>query len=159
MTITLRGSYTDNLLAGDWYWWHDDCFRCNTCDILLDEDSSVGLPGDGPLICKGCIHSHSVSHVKIEDLVIFTGDQVCFKCRHCNKKIENLKYARTSQGIFCMDCHESLMERRQRKALTRSKRREQKAAQSLSPEAIPDDAMTLASTPRDADPATLMNFF
>ena len=48
-----------------------------------------------------------------------TGDQAfcanCFKCRNCKRKIENLRYARTSQGIFCMDCHEALMARRRKK--------------------------------------------
>lgn len=56
---------------------------------------------------------------KIEDLAILTGDQAfcanCFKCRNCKRKIENLRYARTSQGIFCMDCHEALMARRRKK--------------------------------------------
>ena len=104
--------------------------------------------------------------------MIFTGDQACFKCRNCNKKIETLKYARTSRGIFCMNCHESLMERRRRKALARSKQREQKPARSLlnpqdplskafpalSPEAI-SNAMTLSSTSHDTDLAASMNFF
>jgi hypothetical protein len=48
-----------------------------------------------------------------------TGDQAfcanCFKCRNCKRKIENLRYARTSQGIFCMDCHEALMARRRKR--------------------------------------------
>ncbi|KAI5792254.1 hypothetical protein FPQ18DRAFT_378472 [Pyronema domesticum] len=55
---------------------------------------------------------------KIEDLAILTGDQAycagCFRCRNCKRKIENLKYARTSQGIFCMGCHETLMSRRKK---------------------------------------------
>lgn len=48
-----------------------------------------------------------------------TGDQAfcaqCFRCRNCKRKIENLRYARTSQGIFCMECHESLMARRRKR--------------------------------------------
>ena len=57
---------------------------------------------------------------KIEELAILTGDQTycanCFRCRNCKRKIENLRYARTSQGIFCMACHESLMARRRKKS-------------------------------------------
>ncbi|KAG5221342.1 signal transducer [Salix suchowensis] len=33
----------------------------------------------------------------------------CFKCKVCNKRIEELVFARTSQGIYCMDCHNERM--------------------------------------------------
>ncbi|KAL8949777.1 MAG: hypothetical protein Q9222_004139 [Ikaeria aurantiellina] len=99
--------------------WHIDCFRCNTCGTLLDSDTNLLLLGDGSLICSNCTYSCSACGNKIEDLAILTGDQAfcasCFRCRNCKKKIENLKYARTSQGIFCMECHESLMQRRRKK--------------------------------------------
>ena len=112
-----RGRDTDWLPAGNR--WHIDCFRCNTCGTILDSDANLLLLGDGSLICNNCTYSCSVCGNKIEDLAILTGDQAfcatCFKCRNCKKKIENLKYARTSQGIFCMECHESLMQRRRKK--------------------------------------------
>ncbi|KIX04198.1 uncharacterized protein Z518_07752 [Rhinocladiella mackenziei CBS 650.93] len=99
--------------------WHIDCFRCNTCNTLLDSDANLLLLGDGSLICNNCTYSCSNCGNKIEDLAILTGDQAfcanCFKCRNCKRKIENLRYARTSQGIFCMDCHEALMARRRKK--------------------------------------------
>ena len=116
--VTLRDRYTDSLPAGNR--WHIDCFRCNTCGTILDSDANLLLLGDGSLICNNCTYSCSVCNNKIEDLAILTGDQAfcatCFKCRNCKKKIENLKYARTSQGIFCMECHESLMQRRRKKS-------------------------------------------
>ncbi|KAL9131621.1 MAG: hypothetical protein Q9217_000509 [Psora testacea] len=118
MVVTLRDRYSDYLPAGNR--WHIDCFRCNTCSTILDSDANLLLLGDGSLICNNCTYSCSVCADKIEDLAILTGDQAfcanCFKCRNCKKKIENLKYARTSQGIFCMDCHESLMQRRRKKS-------------------------------------------
>lgn len=99
--------------------WHIDCFRCSTCNTLLDSDAHLLLLGDGSLICSNCTYSCNSCGNKIEDLAILTGDQAfcaqCFRCRNCKKKIENLRYARTSQGIFCMDCHESLMQRRRKK--------------------------------------------
>lgn len=116
--VTLRDRYTNSLPAGNR--WHIDCFRCNTCGTILDSDANLLLLGDGSLICNNCTYSCSVCNNKIEDLAILTGDQAfcatCFKCRNCKKKIENLKYARTSQGIFCMECHESLMQRRRKKS-------------------------------------------
>ncbi|KIX96578.1 uncharacterized protein Z520_07844 [Fonsecaea multimorphosa CBS 102226] len=100
--------------------WHIDCFACNTCGTLLDSDANLLLLGDGSLICNNCTYSCSNCGNKIEDLAILTGDQAfcanCFKCRNCKRKIENLRYARTSQGIFCMDCHEALMARRRKKS-------------------------------------------
>lgn len=116
--VTVRDRYTDRLPAGNR--WHIDCFRCNTCQTLLDSDANLLLLGDGSLICNNCTYSCSACGNKIEDLAILTGDQAfcatCFRCRVCKKKIENLKYARTSQGMFCMECHESLMQRRRKKS-------------------------------------------
>ncbi|KKK12695.1 hypothetical protein AOCH_000364 [Aspergillus ochraceoroseus] len=99
--------------------WHIDCFCCSSCGTLLDSDAHLLLLGDGSLICSNCTYSCSSCGNKIEDLAILTGEQAfcaqCFRCRNCKRKIENLRYARTSQGIFCMDCHESLMQRRRKK--------------------------------------------
>jgi LIM domain len=109
---------TDYEIAG--HRWHIDCFRCNTCGTLLDSDANLLLLGDGSLICNSCTYSCSACGNKIEDLAILTGDQAycagCFRCRNCKKKIENLRYARTSQGMFCMDCHDALMARRRKKS-------------------------------------------
>jgi len=119
--VSLRCRYTESLPAGNR--WHIDCFRCNTCATLLDSDANLLLLGDGSLICNNCTYSCSACGNKIEDLAILTGEQAfcatCFRCRNCKKKIENLKYARTSQGIFCMECHESLMQRRRKKTATK----------------------------------------
>ncbi|KAF3908382.1 hypothetical protein AA313_de0210395 [Arthrobotrys entomopaga] len=105
--------------------WHIDCFRCNTCGTLLDSDANLLLLGDGSLICNNCTYSCNACGNKIEDLAILTGEQAfcagCFRCRHCKRKIENLRYARTSQGIFCMSCHETLMTRRRKKTRTQPK--------------------------------------
>lgn len=99
--------------------WHLDCFCCNTCGIIVGPNADLYLLGDGSLICNNCTYSCGVCNNKIEDLVILTGKktlwETCSRCRGCKKKIENLKYARTSQGFFCMECHESLMQRRRRK--------------------------------------------
>ena len=145
---------TDNLLAGNR--WHIDCFRCNTCNTLLDSDANLLLLGDGSLICNNCTYSCSACGNKIEDLAILTGDQAfcasCFRCRNCKKKIENLRYARTSQGIFCMECHEGLMARRRKKSAKNSVSRQKqvqnntmlldKSLPSLPPSIVPQSAFS-----------------
>ena len=154
--VSLCCRYTKTLAAGNR--WHIDCFRCNTCSTLLDSDANLLLLGDGSLICNNCTYSCSACGNKIEDLAILTGDQAfcatCFKCRNCKKKIENLKYARTSQGIFCMDCHESLMQRRRKKSAKNSERRHKHHQQtSLQPQhstMLLDKDKSLPSLPPNA---------
>lgn len=125
-------TWTDPILANNR--WHIDCFRCNTCGTLLDSDANLLLLGDGSLICNNCTYSCSACGNKIEDLAILTGDQAfcasCFRCRSCKKKIENLRYARTSQGIFCMECHEGLMARRRKKSGKSSSSRHKQSSNS-----------------------------
>lgn len=140
--------------------WHLNCFRCNTCGTLLDSDANLLLLGDGSLICNNCTYSCSACGNKIEDLAILTGDQAfcasCFRCRNCKRKIENLRYARTSQGIFCMSCHESLMARRRKKsrAAANAKKKEdqspllvEKSLPALPPNALPQSAFSDHETP------------
>ncbi|GAP86276.1 hypothetical protein SAMD00023353_1801370 [Rosellinia necatrix] len=144
--------------------WHLNCFRCNTCNTLLDSDANLLLLGDGSLICNNCTYSCSACGHKIEDLAILTGEQAfcaaCFRCRNCKRKIENLRYAKTSQGIFCMSCHESLMARRRKKAkAAQTKAREkdgspmvvEKSLPALPPNAIPPNAFSNDRVDPDPD--------
>jgi Rho-type GTPase-activating protein 1/2 len=123
--------------------WHLNCFRCNSCGTLLDSDANLLLLGDGSLICNNCTYSCSACGNKIEDLAILTGEQAfcatCFRCRNCKRKIENLRYARTSQGIFCMSCHESLMARRRKKhkAAAQAKAREKDNSPMITDKSLP----------------------
>jgi hypothetical protein len=148
--------------------WHLDCFRCNTCGTLLDSDANLLLLGDGSLICNNCTYSCSACNNKIEDLAILTGEQAfcatCFRCRNCKRKIENLRYARTSQGIFCMACHETLMARRRKKtkAAAAAKARDkelsplitEKSLPALPPNVIPNGAFSNDRVDPDSDTPT-----
>ncbi|PSR83692.1 hypothetical protein BD289DRAFT_461235 [Coniella lustricola] len=146
--------------------WHLNCFRCNTCGTLLDSDANLLLLGDGSLICNNCTYSCSACGNKIEDLAILTGDQAfcatCFRCRNCKRKIENLRYARTSQGIFCMSCHESLMARRRKKSKASAQARTrdkdspmvEKSLPALPPSAIPPGAFSDERVSPDSDTPT-----
>lgn len=148
--------------------WHLDCFRCHTCGTLLDSDANLLLLGDGSLICNNCTYSCSACGNKIEDLAILTGEQAfcatCFRCRNCKRKIENLRYARTSQGIFCMGCHETLMARRRKKnkATSGAKSRDkdhspmvpEKSLPALPESAIPPNAFSNDRVDPDSDTPT-----
>lgn len=161
-----RSNHADSNAAGNR--WHLNCFRCNTCGTLLDSDANLLLLGDGSLICNNCTYSCGACGNKIEDLAILTGDQAfcatCFRCRNCKRKIENLRYARTSQGIFCMSCHESLMARRRKKskAAAQAKAREKegspmitdKSLPALPPNAVPPNAFSNDRVTPDSDTPT-----
>ncbi|PHH64434.1 hypothetical protein CDD81_4655 [Ophiocordyceps australis] len=123
--------------------WHLNCFRCHGCGTLLDSDANLLLLGDGSLICNNCTYSCCACGSKIEELAILTGDQSfcanCFRCRNCKRKIENLRYARTSQGIFCMECHETIMARRRKKtkAAAAAKAREKEQSPMMTEKSLP----------------------
>ncbi|KAH7031105.1 uncharacterized protein B0I36DRAFT_118565 [Microdochium trichocladiopsis] len=167
--IMWQGRTNPWLIAGNR--WHLNCFRCNTCGTLLDSDANLLLLGDGSLICNNCTYSCSACGDKIEDLAILTGDQAfcatCFRCRNCKRKIENLRYARTSQGIFCMSCHESLMARRRKKSKAAAQAKaardkesspmvQEKSLPALPPNAIPPNAFSDDRVDPESDmPTTL----
>ncbi|KAI5962125.1 RGA2 [Candida pseudojiufengensis] len=98
--------------------WHIDCFNCSKCNTSLGCNSNFLVLGNGNLICSNCSYNCKQCNRKIDDLAILTGDQAycsnCFKCRSCKNKIEDLRYARTSKGLFCMDCHEKLMAKKKK---------------------------------------------
>lgn len=166
LLITIADSSCPIFSAGNR--WHINCFRCHTCNTLLDSDANLLLLGDGSLVCNNCTYSCSACGNQIEELAILTGDQsfcaTCFRCRNCKRKIENLRYAKTSQGIFCMSCHESLMARRRKrsKAAAQSKAREkdaspmitEKSLPALPPNAIPPNAFSDTRVDPDSDTPT-----
>lgn len=103
--------------------WHTNCFKCLECDLLLGCNSNFLVLGDGNLICSNCTYNCKQCGKKIDDLAILTGDQAycssCFKCRACKLKIEDLRYARTLKGLFCMACHEKLVAKKKKYDLKR----------------------------------------
>ncbi|OAL28229.1 hypothetical protein AYO22_02935 [Fonsecaea multimorphosa] len=121
----------------------DEDFHCQECGEQLPQSSR--LRSQSAAVCGN----------KIEDLAIIAADgkqycAACFRCRNCKRKIENLKYANTSQGIFCMDCHEGLMARRREKARDGRRQREQKQDNDInqSPAAL-DQQNTAADDRKD----------
>lgn len=137
--------------------WHVSCFKCSKCDKLLGVDSNFLVLGTGALVCSDCSYTCKSCEKKIYDLAILTGDLAycadCFKCKSCNKPIDDLKYARTSKGLFCMPCHNMLMEKKKkyeklkklkaaREKSLKKQREEQKKSEELKKKMPSDDAKT-----------------
>ncbi|PVG02489.1 RhoGAP-domain-containing protein, partial [Serendipita vermifera] len=89
--------------------WHVDCFKCAKCGDRVNADTNLLLLSDGSPVCGGCSYHCSICKLPITDEAIMTGDDsyhaLCFTCRQCGKRIEELVFAKTSQGIYCMECH------------------------------------------------------
>lgn len=53
----------------------------------------------------------------------------CFTCRTCHKRIDELVFAKTSQGFYCMKCHNERVARsRRHMAKKQTKERERQAS-------------------------------
>ena len=107
--------------------FHVDCFKCAKCSDKVTADTNLLLLSDGSPICANCSYCCNVCKLPILDEAIMTGDDSyhahCFKCKVCGNRIDELVFAKTSQGIYCMNCHN------QRVARSRKRHQEKKAAQ------------------------------
>lgn len=115
--------------------WHIDCFRCAKCRERVSTDrDDILLLSDGHPICGQCNYSCQICGLPILEEAIMTGDESyhasCFTCRSCNNRIEELVFAKTSQGIYCMPCHNERVARSRRHADHRRRARNKDASSS-----------------------------
>ncbi|SNX85128.1 related to GTPase-activating protein beta-chimerin [Melanopsichium pennsylvanicum] len=115
--------------------WHIECFRCAKCkNMVSTERDDILLLSDGHPICGECNYSCNICNLPIMEEAIMTGDESyhasCFTCRSCHSKIEELVFAKTSQGIYCMKCHNERVARSRKHAeQKRAKARREKQLQ------------------------------
>ncbi|KAF2193395.1 hypothetical protein K469DRAFT_550737 [Zopfia rhizophila CBS 207.26] len=108
--------------------WHTSCFRCTSCNILLPTSPPPFLLKDDFLVCSSCSFNCQKCDARIEEhgvkdgysgtfntmqtLATTPGQLDCpglFFCHEYHRSIKNLRYARTSQGVFCLACHPTTM--------------------------------------------------
>jgi Rho-type GTPase-activating protein 1/2 len=53
----------------------------------------------------------------------------CFNCKVCKKRIEELVFAKTSQGIYCMPCHTERVARSKRHLERKERERRERERQ------------------------------
>ena len=77
--------------------------------LLVSGSSFHQCSSDAGLIRWQCF----VCKQAITEEAIMTGDESyhahCFTCRTCKRRIEELVFAKTSQGIYCMVRHSILI--------------------------------------------------
>lgn len=112
--------------------FHVDCFRCAKCNNKVTADTNLLLLSDGSPVCANCSYSCNVCGLPILDEAIMTGDDSyhahCFNCKVCKKRIDELVFAKTSQGIYCMDCHNERVARSRRHQQRREKEKARERA-------------------------------
>ncbi|KAG0700839.1 RhoGAP-domain-containing protein [Suillus ampliporus] len=105
-------------------------FKCAKCHQQVTADTNLLLLSDGSPICANCSYNCNVCHQPILDEAIMTGDDSyhahCFNCKVCHNRIDELVFAKTSHGIYCMTCHNERMAKIRRHA--QRKREREKAA-------------------------------
>ncbi|WVN86424.1 uncharacterized protein L203_101588 [Cryptococcus depauperatus CBS 7841] len=106
--------------------WHVECFRCTKCREKVSADTNLLLLSDGSPVCGKCSYQCFVCKEAITEEAIMTGEESyhanCFTCRTCKKKIEELVFAKTSQGIYCMSCHNERVAKSRRHAEAKRQR-------------------------------------
>jgi len=119
-----------NVLHPSQSFFHVDCFKCAKCGDKVTADTNLLLLSDGSPICANCSYSCNVCNLPILDEAIMTGDDSyhahCFKCKVCKTRIDELVFAKTSQGIYCMNCHNDRMAKIRRHAQKKREREKEK---------------------------------
>ena len=119
-------SVSSDLLHSRQSFFHVGCFKCAKCGNQVTADTNLLLLSDGSPICANCSYSCSVCRLPILDEAIMTGDDSyhahCFKCKVCKNRIDELVFAKTTQGIYCMNCHSERMIKIRRHAQKKAER-------------------------------------
>lgn len=112
--------------------FHVDCFKCAKCGNQVTADTNLLLLSDGSPICANCSYNCNVCKQPILDEAIMTGDDSyhahCFKCKVCQNRIDELVFAKTRQGIYCMNCHNERVARSRRHQARKQERAAAQAA-------------------------------
>ncbi|KAF8514156.1 hypothetical protein JB92DRAFT_2920340 [Gautieria morchelliformis] len=95
-------------------------FKCAKCANRVSPDTNLLLLSDGSPVCAACSYNCAVCKKPISHEAIMTGDEsyhaACFTCKTCARHIGELVFAKTTQGIYCMSCHNERVARSRRHA-------------------------------------------
>ncbi|CDS81832.1 related to GTPase-activating protein beta-chimerin [Sporisorium scitamineum] len=143
--------------------WHVECFRCAKCkNRVSTERDDILLLSDGHPICGECNYSCNICNLPIMEEAIMTGDESyhasCFTCRSCHSKIEELVFAKTSQGIYCMKCHNERVARSRKHAeQKRAKARREKQLRNAQAAELNQRANLATPNPNAASPSPTLD--
>ncbi|KAF9566498.1 hypothetical protein CPC08DRAFT_99022 [Agrocybe pediades] len=98
---------------------HLDCYKCKTCRTTLEIEDTIMLDRDGLPLCENCFLHCNACQLPVSDEVIFIGDSSqyhshCFKCKKCDKSLDQQKFARSRQSVYCQDCYNRRLDKMKR---------------------------------------------
>ncbi len=103
---------------------------------LYQADTNLLLLSDGSPVCANC-YNCKICDLPILDEAVMTGDDsyhaACFTCRSCRNRIDELVFAKTSQGFYCMKCHNERVARSRRHAAKQKQRERNAMGRRISP--------------------------
>ncbi|KAF8970451.1 hypothetical protein BDZ97DRAFT_1791486 [Flammula alnicola] len=106
--------------------FHVDCYTCKKCQTSIEIEDRVLLDLDGLPLCASCFHKCNICQLAISEKVIYVGDHSyyhpeCFKCKKCSRTLDEEKFAKSRQSLYCKDCHD--------KRIAKMKKRMEKKAE------------------------------
>ncbi|KAI0771795.1 hypothetical protein BC629DRAFT_1583291 [Irpex lacteus] len=135
--------------------FHIDCFRCAKCNNQVTADTNLLLLSDGSPVCADCSYCCNVCGQPILDEAIMTGEDSyhahCFNCRVCKKRIDELVFAKTSQGIYCMPCHNERVARSRKQHERREKEKRERERKAAAAAAAAGERPGSAGVPSNTD--------
>lgn len=99
----------------DWV-WHEHCFVCVFCKILLM--SKPFVRHSAGLVCEGCCEQHIATSCfnckgKVKDGVIKIGSnsyhKECFRCSKCEISLIDSNFTNVDNSLFCESCNVDLL--------------------------------------------------
>jgi len=96
---------------------HLDCYKCKACSTAIEIEESIMLDRDGLPLCQKCFLKCNTCDLPVNDeLVIFVGETSqyhtqCFRCKKCDKSLDQQRFARGRQSVYCQGCYNKRVEK------------------------------------------------
>jgi hypothetical protein len=102
--------------------FHIDCYKCKKCQDSIEINDRVLLDFDGLPLCEHCFHKCTSCKLSISDSkIVFVNNNsyyhsACFLCKKCSQVLDEKRFAKTKQSIYCTDCYQKRVAKLKRKA-------------------------------------------
>ncbi|XP_003385691.1 PREDICTED: cysteine and glycine-rich protein 1-like [Amphimedon queenslandica] len=133
--ICNKSVYMSEEVVAEGYKWHKNCFKCSSCNKMLDSSNMAAHRNEGKEVPSlFCSHCHRKTHdihkiaapttaasvggpnacgrcnktVYAAEKVVAAGKpwhKSCFNCAECNKKLESTTVTDNEGEIYCKGCY------------------------------------------------------
>jgi hypothetical protein len=116
------GSKGGLVIACGKFFFHVDCYKCKKCQDSIEINDRVFLDFDGLPLCEHCFHKCTSCKLSISDSkIVYVNNNsyyhpACFLCKRCSQVLDEKRFAKTKQSIYCTDCYKKRLAKSKRKA-------------------------------------------